>query len=286
MTHLLPRTARWIFTTALLACLSLFSQEAKAQTATLTFDLKNIYIASQEMTGTFTWTYKPSEFENGTGTFTNLYIPIWGTRTTPSYKVDIQPTSLEITMIGNYHNLGLDVTVKFLSKLSPNQPTQVDPNRSKYDINGRKGVITGGSIAPRLTAPTKYGVGSAGTAGIVPTQSSSGGLPTLGNSSFQLNTSLLLGGANCFLLLGPQATNQTVFGVGLLVDPSTSILVGLQATGPMGGAGSGNLNYPLPVPNNLQLIGAKLNVQTVALDTGSPQGVASASNGLHLEVLH
>ena len=68
-----------------------------------------------QITGTFHWTYSAEDFEGGSGVFTALEIPY----TVYSFAdgnliTDIQTASIEITGDGNYHDVGLDITLSLI----------------------------------------------------------------------------------------------------------------------------------------------------------------------------
>jgi hypothetical protein len=78
-------------------------------------------------------------FEDGTGIFTALDIPY-----TPysfaagNLNMDIQADAIEISGNGNYHDMGLDITLRFSQPLSPTQATPIDtdPNQSFFECCG------------------------------------------------------------------------------------------------------------------------------------------------------
>ena len=105
-----------------------------------------------QMTGTFTWTYDSGDFENGVGTFTELFIP-WlapGDYALLVITFDIGK-SIEFTRGGiSGHDAGIDVTLFFEPALTPAGATLLDLARSKFDIGGNGfiyGSFTGGNIS-------------------------------------------------------------------------------------------------------------------------------------------
>ncbi|MHC4079164.1 MAG: hypothetical protein ACYST0_12075 [Planctomycetota bacterium] len=274
MKRLTSLTSPWVLTGTLLACLSSLAADAHAQAATVTYDLKDVWLRpdithpreqAQQMTGTFVWTYTVGKFEEGSGRFLNLNLPWWGTRTSPTLKTTIEPKGIEIVMVGNYHGLGVDVSLRLAPPLSPYQPSPIDTVKSKFDIEvgvSRRGHVTKGSIVPRCAQPKNYGSGTAGSGSFVPIITSSGGDPRLGNASFRIDG----------------------VGVTVLVDPKNWFLIPLQATGTTGVPGVGTLRIPTPVPNNPLLVGADFDLQVVAADRGSTGGEASATNGLNVVI--
>jgi hypothetical protein len=282
---------------ALMLGLPALAPGVPAQTASVTYDLKDVWLLpdishprtpARPMTGTFVWTYTPGQFENGSGKFLNLSIPWWGTRTSPAKKISIQPKSIEITMIGNYHGYGLDITMQLQPPLSPDKVSPIDRVRSKFHVEvgvAYEGHFTGGTIVPRCPPPTHYGTGSPGSGAHVPTLTASGGESRLGNGSFRIDGDRLLGGSTCFLLLGTKKSEIPLAGINLLVDPGSWILfLPVPAGGKPGVPGVGTLRIPMPVPNDPRLIALELYFQVVAIDPGSPKGIAAASDGLSVVI--
>lgn len=287
----------WILVVALLVGLVAESPDASAQTATVTYDLQDVWLlpdtthpraAAQPMTGTFVWTYTAGKFEGGSGKFTSLSIPWWGTRTTPSLKITIDTKAIELTMDGNYHGLGLDIGMHFATPLSADKVSPIDTLRSKFQVEvgvSHAGHFTGGRIVPRCPLPMNYGNGSAGSGAHIPTITSSGGAPRIGNGSFRIDCDRLLGGASCFLLLGTRKAQIPIVGVTLLVDPGSWLLMlPLTASGTVGIAGVGTLRVPIGIPADPRLVALPLFLQAAAIDPGAPQGVVAATNGLEVVI--
>ena len=281
----------------LLFSLLIFSPGVQAQTATVTYDLKDVWLIpdishpranARPMTGTFVWTYTPGQFENGTGKFVNLAIPWWGTRTTPALKITFETKAIEFTMIGNYHGLGLDISMRLVPPLSPVTISPIDKINIKFQVEvgvSNEGHFSSGRVVPRCPPPTNYGTGSAGSGAYVPTITSSGGESRIGNGSFRIDGDRLLGGTSCYLLLGTSKAQIPLVGINVLVDPGSWILMlPVQASGQAGVPGAGSLRIPMPIPNDPRLVALKLYLQVVTLDPGSPGGVAASSDGLSVAI--
>ncbi len=123
-----------------------------AQVITVTYRLDNVQLLpdithpwepSQQMTGSFEWTYEKGDFENGSGHFTDLFIP-WYNPGLNSLEINIDLTSIEIVLPGNFHDLGIDITLFLLEPLSLDQSVAIDTTRSKFEI--QNGVIHMGSV--------------------------------------------------------------------------------------------------------------------------------------------
>ena len=153
--------------------------EIQASTEKIYYSLDNVRFLKegtttnlQPMRGYFTWTYTQGDFENGTGEF--LYLDIPGTaHDHTDLLATIETGGIEITLEGSVHDDGVDITLKFLTPLSPTGTsvinTATDPAVvSKFDIGGNgfySGTIVSGSVAPfefklsiQPTTPTTYSV--------------------------------------------------------------------------------------------------------------------------------
>ena len=142
------------------ACLLGLTSAASAQTATVKYNLDNVWMIADvshpwstttyPMTGSFEWTYTVGDFENGTGTWLTMNIPWYGTNVS-SLIINIDVGSIEFTLPGNWQNLGVDITLKLLEDLSPTDPSNLDLVNSAFDIeNGsiHKGHFVSGQIIP------------------------------------------------------------------------------------------------------------------------------------------
>ncbi len=129
---------------------------AQAETASYALNeviMHNDYNGQEgQMTGTFSWTYDSGDFENGVGTFSELFIP-WLASSDYALLVitfDIGK-SIEFTRGGiSGHDAGIDITLFFVQALTPAGSTLIDLARSKFDIGGNgfiSGPFTGGSIS-------------------------------------------------------------------------------------------------------------------------------------------
>lgn len=164
-----------------------------AQSVTETYELQDVWfttshsIPGNQMTGTFEWTYTPGDFENGTGQFLDLTIPWYGSNF-QALIITIDQSSIEFTLPGNFHNLGVDVTLRLARNLSPDQHSTLDltrstftietgPNQSTLQGNIRSGVVVpvdpfhsycfgdGGGIACPCNNLAGYGEGCANSTG-------------------------------------------------------------------------------------------------------------------------
>jgi hypothetical protein len=144
---------------AALALLAGASTAATANAATATYTLENVWLLpdithpwepARQMTGTFEWTYAPGDFENGSGQFTDLYIP-WTASPWQDLNITIDLTSLEFVLPGNWHDRGLDLTLFLLEPLSLDQAARIDTVRSLFEI--QEGIIYRGHAISGAVAP-------------------------------------------------------------------------------------------------------------------------------------
>lgn len=130
----------------LISCVALLLALAapawSAQTATVRYQLEEVWLLPdvthpgappRQMTGEFHWTYVVGDFENGSGSFDWVDIPWFGSDLN-KMVITIDLSSIEISLNGNYHGLGLDVTLHLLEDLAPNQPVDVDLVRSQFHV--------------------------------------------------------------------------------------------------------------------------------------------------------
>lgn len=277
-------------TLAILAT-TLLTSVAAAQTATVTFDLNNVLLTNditspwpttQSLSGTFQWTYTVGDFQNGSGTFLTLDIP-WSSETIATLGWTVETKSIEITLPISTHDKGVDITIKLLQDFTETSGAVIDTVLSSFEIEQgttQKGHFLSGSIDVACAPASTYGVGSPGKGGIVPTITSVGGAPKLGNTSFAVQCDSIVGKASCFLLLGFGKIQQTAFGIDVLVNPAGMQFLPAQASGIAGLAGSGSVLIPLSIPSNPALAGLEVDLQLVAMDSAAPLGIASATQGL------
>ena len=133
------------------AWLSAMLSVGTAQANTVSYTLDNIFLNStQQMTGTFEWTYDEGDFENGTGHFSELFIPMTShVLTDLNITFDIKK-SIEFTLIANVDSDGVDINLVFVNPLTPTQSTLLDLNASKWSLGGTgtNNSFRSGSISP------------------------------------------------------------------------------------------------------------------------------------------
>lgn len=122
--------------------------------------------------------------------------------------------------------------------------------------------------APAVT----YGVGTPGTAALVPVQGLSAAA-VLGTTT-QIQGSSLLGNSAAILALNLQPASLPALGIQVLVEPTGAALL-TSLTSPTGTA-----SWPFVVPPTPALDNIDVYTQTLVLDGGSPGGLFSASPGL------
>jgi len=119
--------------------------------ATVGYTLDNVLQGNGlQMTGSFQWTYTEGDFENGTGLFTDLFIPGYGTDIDAlTINFDITK-SIEFSLTANIHSGGVNVTLFLVDPLTPTQAASLDLSRSTYEIEsgGLRGGFVSGVISP------------------------------------------------------------------------------------------------------------------------------------------
>lgn len=104
-----------------------FGAAAPAQTAKLRYTLEDVWLlpdvshpwlGPQQMTGSFEWAYTVGDFENGSGQFLDLYIPWYGSNFS-GLTIVVDLDSIEFVLPGNWHGLGVDLTLFLLTNLDP-----------------------------------------------------------------------------------------------------------------------------------------------------------------------
>ena len=124
-----------------------------------------------------------------------------------------------------------------------------------------------------------YGTGLAGSGGFTPLSMGSG-LPTLG-STISIDLSDGLGGASGGLLPSFQGqASIPVFGGILLVQPPLTPIP-ITLGGGAGIPGGGTFSLPVSIPISPSLVGLRVNVQAMFLDSGASGGV-SMTGGLEV----
>ena len=142
---------------SILQCLSFillsFILSTITHAATANYTLDNVILDDgRTMTGAFQWTYTAGDFENGSGVFTDLYIPGHGTDIEAlAINFDITK-SIEFSLIANVHSGGVNVSLFLAEALTPTQAVYIDLNRSTYEIEGgaQRGGFISGQIVPEL----------------------------------------------------------------------------------------------------------------------------------------
>ncbi len=105
-------------------CLAVFMVMGATQAATKSYTLEDVFLADgTQITGAFDWDYAIDDFEGGNGIFTALEIPWRPGGTAPPLEEEgmvltIEDSQIEISLDGNFHDYGLDISLKFLQPLS------------------------------------------------------------------------------------------------------------------------------------------------------------------------
>ncbi|MGB7326139.1 MAG: hypothetical protein WBD31_14800 [Rubripirellula sp.] len=99
----------------------------------VTFGLESVYTnRGGNMTGQFTWTYVPGDFEDGHGEFISLDVPhtLHGLE---DLIITIETNQIEFSLDGSFHDDGVDITLSLVEPFSPTAPVALDlaPAESK-----------------------------------------------------------------------------------------------------------------------------------------------------------
>lgn len=145
----------------------------------MTYDLDDVWLlpditdpntGTQQMTGRVVWTYTVGDFENGTGEFSDLYIPFSGTAIGP-LDIVVETKSMEFVLQDDFHDLGVDVSLKLTGAFTEDAGATVDVVLSKWQVEVgtiTSGHIISGSVIPTCWSPVNYGSGSPGSGGFTP----------------------------------------------------------------------------------------------------------------------
>lgn len=146
----MKRRIQSLFFRVLLGLCGLVS--CRAQAEVVFYNLDHVFLDDgTQMTGIFSWTYSPGDFENGTGGFVSLSIP-WTAHDQNDLNITFDiGSSIEFALEGNFHDDGVDVQLFLLESLTPTNGAALDLTRSKYDIGGNGfhvGGFSAGSVLP------------------------------------------------------------------------------------------------------------------------------------------
>ncbi len=138
-----------------LAGIVILASTSTVQAAFVNYTLENILTTGgSQLTGAFQWDYTEGDFENGTGTFSELFIPGHGSDIDAlDITFDIGK-SIEFSLAVNLHNEGVDVTLFLVDPLTPTEGSYIDLNRSKWALGGgfngsdSEGTYMSGRILP------------------------------------------------------------------------------------------------------------------------------------------
>ena len=161
------------------------------------------------------------------------------------------------------------------------------PLSMPYGSVEQLGVAVGGTTVADAVLPdcpffTLYGVGTAGSGGIVPHLETSGGAPRKGNPDIAYELSDGRGGSVAVLAISLASSSLPLFGGTVLIDLGQMIVtVPLVLSGAFGSPGVGAATFPFPVPIDNLLVGLTLYHQYVGIDPEAPANF-SMSEGMAL----
>jgi hypothetical protein len=121
-------------------------------------------------------------------------------------------------------------------------------------------------------APLTLGAGTAGTGGIVPTLSTSGGTAQIGNAGFGFAIASGRGGAPALLVLNAVETSLPFAGGTIFVLPGVALATVLG--GAPGAPGAGSATIGISIPANPALVGATVTGQAGIFDPAANSSFA------------
>jgi choice-of-anchor B domain-containing protein len=128
--------------------------------------------------------------------------------------------------------------------------------------------------------PVLYGRGTAGTGGFVPAIDYDGGFAQVGNATFGIEGTKLLGGAGAVLTVGFGPGSTHALGIEFLLSLTRPILAfAATADGQPGVGGAGKATVPFPIPADVNLAGLTLYAQFLVLDKS-----LAASRGMRVAI--
>ncbi len=141
--------AKTIYCFVIALFVTLAAPYTQAEVVYYSFEDVQLNNSGAQMFGEFSWTYDVGDFENGVGQFTFLDIPYTiHDHTDLISEFDIG-TSIEIVLPGNFHDDGVDITLRLLEALTPTSGSPIDLAESHWEIGGNafySGVFVSGSI--------------------------------------------------------------------------------------------------------------------------------------------
>ncbi len=104
-----------------------------------------------QITGSFTWSYVDGDFVGGSGQFTDLTIPNYGSDIAGLNINFDSEVGIEITLLVNTNNNGVDIIFNFLQPLSPTAGTGINLGTSSYniEIGALQGAFVSGAFTPQ-----------------------------------------------------------------------------------------------------------------------------------------
>ena len=135
----------------------------QAHSDTATFTLNNLILEDgEQITGKFTWEFTADDFEGGSGTFTELQIPHTNySLAEDNLSIGIETSFIEISGNGDFHDEGLDITIRLLEPFTTSQSAQLDVSQSFFECCGNgfeDQPFTSGSISLAVDPATSPGM--------------------------------------------------------------------------------------------------------------------------------
>ena len=154
MKKIFETTKLRIVLVALFSWLTVVMSVGSAHAAIVSYTLDEIILVDgEQITGAFDWTYTIGDFEGGSGEFTALEIP-YSTSSPLEQEgmvLTIENNQIEISLDGNFHDYGLDISLKFEQPLSATQSSLINLSTSFFECCGNgfhDQLFISGSISP------------------------------------------------------------------------------------------------------------------------------------------
>lgn len=226
---------------------------------------------------------------------------------TGARSLAVSPTQLEACLgLDNGHLQRIDIASGAVTSILPGNATTAPIVAVGYtrfatlawaDAQNAWSELATGPIYTALASIVDLGVGTATTASAVPFGFGCGlggggqwlttGLPTLGNSNFQIGMSVWPFQPLAILALGTSRVQSSVLGIGLPFDmglfgaPGCDLLVDPQTL--LAHAAFSSVQQPLPIPNSPALAGASFFAQIFVSSNQNALGL-DATPGLALTI--
>jgi len=184
---------------------------------------------------------------------TNVHIPVSDNVTDLSghYRINVPTGTFNVRYSAPFTNPSGEALV---SNLSMQHNTQQDAD------------------LPAVPFFVTVGNGTAGSGGLVPVISATGGTPRLGNLAYSITCTNAVGGAQA-LFSESLSTPPPAFSGGR-ISAAPWLMHSLQLYGNPGTPGAGSRSLPLPIADSSLLVGKMIRARVLVFDAGTSGGIA------------